>query len=62
MPNKTEEHLVAHKILGTTSNGILPQLSTTERNALTPINGRVIYNTTTDKFQGYAGGMWIDLH
>lgn len=36
--------------------------TTTERDALTPSNGTVIYNSTTDKFQGYAGGAWIDLH
>lgn len=27
-----------------------------------PINGYVIYNSTTNKFQGYAGGSWVDLH
>jgi hypothetical protein len=36
-------------------------LSTVERDALTPANGMVIYNTTVDKFQGYAGGAWVDL-
>jgi len=36
--------------------------TTTERDALTPSNGTVIYNSTTDKFQGYAGGTWVDLH
>ena len=36
--------------------------TTTQRDALTPGNGDVIYNSTTDKFQGYAGGSWVDLH
>ena len=36
--------------------------TTTERDALTPSNGTVIYNSTIDKFQGYAGGVWVDLH
>ena len=36
--------------------------STTQRDELTPINGDVIYNATVDKFQGYAGGAWVDLH
>jgi hypothetical protein len=36
--------------------------TTTERDALSPGNGDVIYNTTDDKFQGYAGGAWVNLH
>tara|TARA_R110000851_G_scaffold58910_2_gene136497 strand:+ start:6258 stop:7811 length:1554 start_codon:yes stop_codon:yes gene_type:complete len=36
--------------------------TTTERNALTAANGQVVYNSTTNKFQGYAGGAWVDLH
>ena len=36
--------------------------TTTERNALTAANGMVIYNSTSSKFQGYAGGSWVDLH
>jgi hypothetical protein len=37
-------------------------MTTTQRNALTAINGMLIYNTTTNKFQGRAGGAWVDLH
>ena len=25
-------------------------------------NGMIIYNSTTNKFQGYANGTWVDLH
>ena len=25
-------------------------------------NGDVVYNEETNKFQGYAGGSWVDLH
>lgn len=46
-----------------TSGGILfPRLTTTQRDALTPTNGLVIYNSTTDKLQVRAGGAWVDLH
>lgn len=46
-----------------TAGGILfPRLSTTNRDALTPVNGLVIYNSTTNKLQVYAGGAWVDLH
>lgn len=36
-------------------------LTSTERNALTPANGMVIYNTTNNKFEGYQNGGWINL-
>lgn len=32
------------------------------RDALTPENGDIIYNTDTNKFQGRANGAWVDLH
>lgn len=36
-------------------------LTTTQRDALTPANGMVIYNTTDNKFQGYENGAWANL-
>jgi len=36
--------------------------TTTSRDALSSANGDVIYNTSTNKFQGYANGVWVDLH
>ena len=39
----------------------LPSFTTTERNALTPANGDLIYNTTDNKFQGYENGAWANL-
>lgn len=36
--------------------------TTTERNALSPANGDVVYNETLHKFQGYANGGWVDFH
>ena len=36
-----------------------PNLTTTERNALTPANGMIIYNTTTNVFNFYENGVWV---
>jgi hypothetical protein len=37
-------------------------MTTAERDASSPSNGMIIYNSSTDKFQGRAGGAWVDLH
>jgi len=53
---------VALEVKSTEKAFVLSRMTTTERNAMTAINGMQIYNTTTDKFQGYAAGVWVDLH
>lgn len=41
----------------------LVPMTTTERNSRTyTANGMIIYNEQTHKFQGYANGVWVDLH
>lgn len=44
-------------------NGLfVPQLTTAQRDELqNVINGQLIYNTTTNKFQGYENSAWTDL-
>lgn len=40
-----------------------PVLTTTERDAVaSPEDGDFLYNSTTAKFQGRAGGAWVDWH
>jgi len=39
----------------------LPNRTSTQRDAMTAELGQIIYNTTTNKFQGYNGS-WVDLH
>ena len=47
----------------TTRHMIMPRVTTTQRGNLNGvINGSIIYNTTTNKFQGRANGAWVDLH
>lgn len=36
--------------------------TTVQRNLLAAQNGDLIYNSTDNKFQGYANGTWVDLH
>lgn len=36
-----------------------PNMTTTERNALTAENGMIIYNTTTNQFEFYENGAWV---
>jgi hypothetical protein len=50
--------------VSSTTAGFLPPRMTTVQQALilTPPNGLMLYNTTTDKLQVYAAGVWVDLH
>tara|TARA_B100001057_G_scaffold500235_1_gene614207 strand:+ start:2567 stop:5491 length:2925 start_codon:yes stop_codon:yes gene_type:complete len=49
--------------VGTSNTGYVQfgSLTTTARDALTPANGMVIYNSTDNKFQGYENGSWVNL-
>lgn len=38
-----------------------PRITTTQRDARQTTNGMIIYNTTTNKFQGYEAGAWVNL-
>ena len=53
---------VALEIKSVTKALLHARMTTTERDALTAVNGMQIYNLTLDKHQGYAAGAWVDLH
>ena len=40
---------------------LLGNMTTAQRDALTPANGMMLYNTTDNKFQGYENGAWVNL-
>jgi len=50
--------------LSTTSSApIMPRLTDAQMNGISsPVNGMMIYNTTSGKFAGYAGSAWVLLH
>lgn len=41
---------------------LLNKLTTGKRDNIQGVNGMLIYNKTTKKFQGYSQGSWVDLH
>lgn len=53
----TQSGLIIASLLGT-EYLLLPSLTTTERNALTPVAGMLIYNETTTQFNKYENGFW----
>lgn len=50
------------ELSGTTGALLLTRLTTTQRDALTAVEGMVIFNTTVSRFQGYFDGAWANLH
>jgi len=56
-----QEASAAFQVLSTTGLLYPPIMTTTQRDAITPINGGILYNSTTDKFQGRQAGAWVDL-
>lgn len=48
---------------GQSYGGVVPKYTTAVRDALASApDGLMIYNTSTNKFQGRASGAWVDLH
>jgi hypothetical protein len=48
-------------LTSTTGALLVPRMTTIEKNALTAVNGMIIYDTTLNKFQGYEASAWVNL-
>ncbi len=48
-------------VASTTGAFLLPRMTTTQRDALTPLNGMVIYNTTTNVIEARENGAWVNI-
>jgi len=46
-------------VSSTTGAFIVPRMTTAQRDALTAVNGMIIYNTTTDQFNFREAGAWV---
>lgn len=49
------------ELSSTTGALLISRMTSTQRDALTPVNGMIIYNTTTAKFQAYEAGAWTNI-
>lgn len=49
------------EIKGTTGTFLLPRMTTTQKNAITAVNGEMVYDTTLGGFSVYQGGSWSTL-
>lgn len=52
---------VGLELVSTTKAMLVSRMTTTEKNALTAVNGMIVYDTTLNKFQGYEAGAWANL-
>lgn len=50
---------VALEISSTTGAFLVPRMTTTQRDALTAVNGMIVYNATTNAFNFYEAGSWV---
>lgn len=49
------------ELLSTTGALLLTRMTTTQRDALSAVNGMIIYNTTTTRLEARENGSWVDL-
>jgi len=51
------------EVASTTGGVLLPRMSTSDRTSISsPANGEIVYDTSLNKFYGYANGSWVAFH
>jgi hypothetical protein len=55
----TQDPKGALDVNSTTGALIVPRMTTVQRDALTALNGMIIYNTTSNQFNFYENGAWV---
>jgi len=40
---------------------LIPRMTTGQKNALTAVNGMIVYDNSLNKFQGYENGAWASF-
>jgi hypothetical protein len=49
------------ELKSTTGALLIPRMTTTQKNALTAVNGMIVYDSTLNKFQGYENSAWTSF-
>lgn len=52
---------VGLEVQSTTRVLLVSRMTTTQKNALTAVNGMIVYDSTLNKFQGYENGAWTNF-
>lgn len=52
---------MASPLVTSLDNLLLPRVTTTERNAITPVNGMLVFDTTLGMYMKYEGILWLPI-
>ena len=50
------------KFTGSMTGIVVPRVTSANQGMMYGENGMILYNLDTNKFQGFANGVWVDLH
>lgn len=62
LPSSSTNPSALVEIQSTTGAFVVSRMTTTERNALTPTTGMILFNTDTNLFELYQGASWVSVN